>query len=350
MLFFWKGLLVGLLGWGMISFPVRALADAGTAYTVTPELPRDNAAATSYFKFKVTPGQKRQLRLKIANTGTRAATYTATLKIATTNANGNLDYSQNNFNAALPAQANALFAPNAAQHVLVPAKAARWVSFHFTAPKRQFKGVMLAGFTVRPQQAKNTPKHSGIVATTEYAVALEFYNRRPTAQLVPKLTFEWAKYRLAQAHPQMTLHITNHAASLASQGDLTAQLKTKTGRVVTTFHRQQLLFAPQSSFGLNLDLTQHPLKAGDYRLSGQLRNHGGQVSSFGLPVTVTPQQAQSIEQHRAHFEPRPKFNWQFWTILALLSAILIALLGVGYLLWQRREKSTDEDSREKKLR
>lgn len=347
MLFFWKGLIVGLLAWGMVSFPLGAMADTG-AYTVTPELPRDNAAATSYFKFKVTPGQQRRLRLKLTNMGAQAATYTATLKIATTNANGNLDYSQNNFNSKLPAQANALFTPNRAQSVSVPAKTARWVSFHFTAPQHKFKGIMLAGFTVRPQKvAQATPKQSGIVATTEYAVALEFYNQQPTAQLVPKLTFEWAKYRLAQAHPQMTVHITNHAASLASQGDLTAQLKTKTGQAVTAFRRHQLLFAPQSSFGLNLDLTQHPLKAGEYILSGQLRNRGGQISSFRLPVTVTPQQAQSIEQHRAHFGPRPKFNWQFWAILTLLIAILMALLSVAYLLWQRRGQSTDGDSHEK---
>ncbi|CAJ1227795.1 DUF916 domain-containing protein [Levilactobacillus zymae] len=323
-------LILGLFG----GTCAHAATPANGAFSVAPILPRDNQSGVAYFKFATKPGQTRDLRLRVTNQTHAPAAYDVTPRLASTNTNGYLDYGHNNTNAALPAQARDLFQPSHRQVVQIPAQTSRVVHVKFTGPKKSFAGIMLGGITVA-HHADHQPaatKGTGIVATTEYVVAAEFYQHRAATPLTPAVTFKSAQYRLAQAHPQLTLQVVNHTADLVAQGHLKAKLTNLAGKTVAKFDQAQLMFAPQDAFSLNLPVTAQHLTAGKYTLTGMLTTPGDFNFPINLPLTVSPQRARAVDQHAANFKKRAPVNWGLVAILGLLGMILVSLLGVMTLL------------------
>lgn len=320
-----------LSGWFWFGGP-SAHADQAAApasFTVTPVLPRDNASHIAYFQFPVHPREHRTLSLRVTNQSQQLGAYAVVPRVAGTNTNGTLDYSIGNHLAQLPAQAATLFAPSQ-RHVTVPAHTSRLVDFQLTAPKQSFKGIMLTGFTVsqiNDSQHTQAAKHrtAGIVARTNYVVACEFYNHRLSQLLPPNITFKGGQYRLVNGQPQLALGMFNHTAELVGQGQLTAKLQQATGKTVAKFDQRPLTLAPQSRFNLNLAPQQHQLAAGKYTLTGNLSTQGGFTFPFTVPVTITPQQAQSVKQHIASLGPKKPVNWLLIGLIVLISVVLVLL-------------------------
>lgn len=339
------GIVIVLVG---LSPPTHSHAATGTPghpYTVTPVLPADNQDHASYFKLAVRPHQHRRLRLKIANQGKTAQRYDVVARIATTNSNGIVDYSRNNRAKMLPAQATALFAPQA-QTVRVPAQATRTVTVELTVPAHAFKGVMLAGLTVREHTtatALKATKGTGVVARAEYVVALEFYTHRPINLGSPDLTVHRAQYQLAQAYPQVALAMVNRTPALVSQGRLHATLTTAAGKKVRHFQRNDLLFAPQSQFTLGLDLGSQALAAGQYTLTGTLKTRGGFTYPFTLPLTVTRQNVRQVTRHGVVKASARTFNW-LWAVVGGLSGLVLVLALVIWRLLRRTASTELPDS------
>lgn len=302
-----------------------ASSNSATEFSVTPILPADNDPHIPYFQFTMHPRQIRTLKLTIHNTGHQTGQYDVAPHIASTNNNGILDYGHDNHDSQLPEQATDLFDPNITQVVQVPAMSSKIVKVRLKAPAQTFKGIMLAGITVGIHHPTTTSKNkplAGIVAAAEYVTAIEFYSQSSKRHLSPKLRFNHVQYRLAQAQPKLVLAINNQAPSITSQGTLTAKLLDKEGHPVSHFQKNQLTFAPQNQFNLNLDLNNQQLRAGHYRLIGNLTTHGGVNHHFSLPLTVTPQATTTVRQHAAHYASQAFPNWIMYILVAIIAAIM----------------------------
>ncbi|HIW72517.1 MAG TPA: DUF916 and DUF3324 domain-containing protein [Candidatus Levilactobacillus faecigallinarum] len=322
-----------LFGILLLGFPTLVASADTSAFNVTPLLPRDNAPMASYFQFMTHPDEQRTLHLKITNQGTKLGTYDITPRIATTNSNGYLDYSLDNTNDALPAHTNQLFEKGRIRTTIAP-NTTKDIPISFHAPKQSFKGILLAGLTVSQHQTNKTvQKGNRIVARTEYVIALETYQHKPQSIGLPNITFKGARYQLAQALPQITLGITNHSPQLVSQGMLTATLRDAAGKATAKFKKEQLLFAPQSAFGLNLSLNNRQLPAGAYTLVGRLKAHGGGEYPFEFPVEITAAQTRNVKRHAADFAAKPTHNW---LLDGAIAALVLVGSGVGYQLGRKR--------------
>lgn len=261
-------------------------SNSTTDFSVTPILPDDNDPQTPYYQFTMHPRQKRALKLTINNASYQAGQYEVSPHIASTNTNGILDYNHDNHDSQLPEQATSLFTPDITQVVRVPAMSAKLVTVNLAAPAKSFKGIMLAGITVGVHHTLTSDKNkpmAGIVAAAEYITAIEFYNQPPKHPLHPQLKFNHVRYRLAQAQPKLALAINNQSPGIVSQGKLTAQLLDAEGHPVSHFREEQLTFAPQNQFDLYLDLNNQQLRAGRYRLVGNLTTRGEINHPFDLP-------------------------------------------------------------------
>jgi len=334
-------ILIGSMNLGMIS----AAGDNATEknnYAVAPMLPADNEPNTSYFQFKVKPGEKRTLGIKIINRSSDTGMYEVTPRVASTNSNGNIDYSIDNQDTQLPAESQSLFSPDKAQIVTVPANSTKIAHVDFKAPAKPFRGIMLTGFTVNVHDtAADKKKATGIVAKAAYALAMEFYNQKPVNKAVPDVSFKGATYGLQHALPEITLGVENKTAGLVSKGNLTAKLTDKSGKTAASFNQQQLSFAPQSQFGLNLNLSNHQLPAGTYILAGNLRTKGGFTFPFKFPVKVTAQKVTSVQKNAANFGPRWRLSWVEDALLVVLVLILVEL---SYLIWKKYRQNRAERS------
>lgn len=303
------------------------------SFTVAPELPADNAKRVDYFDFKVTPGQKRVLVLSVTNNAKQTKTFDVTPRIASTNANGILDYGTNNTNPKLPAQLKQIISPARTQSVKVLGKHTVKVSYKFTAPAKTFDGLMLGGFTIAEhnaaKQARSSAKKStGIVAHVQYVVGLEFYNAIKRTTTAPDVKIGQAGYRLAQARPTLTLGMANKTAGLVGQGQLHATLTNAKQEKVMTFTKQQMTFAPQSQFKLNMDLKTKQLAAGHYVLAGTLTAKGGYSWTFHKDFTVTNAQANNVKRHAANFGPRK--TWKDYLMYAIVALAILVLIYEFY--------------------
>lgn len=332
-------LIVTGLIFSYFAIPTRTVAmansNSATAFSVTPILPADNDPQIPYFQFSMPPRQIRTLKLTINNTSHQTGQYDVVPHIASTNTNGILDYGHDNRCSQLPEQATDLFDPDITQVVQVPAMSSKIVKVRLKAPAQTFKGIMLAGITVGVHHPATTGKNkplAGIVAAAEYVTAIEFYSQSSKRHLSPKLRFNHVQYRLAQAQPKLVLAINNQAPSITSQGTLTAKLLDKEGHPVNHFQKDQLTFAPQNQFNLNLDLNNQQLRAGHYRLIGNLTTHGGVNHHFSLPLTVTPQATTTVRQHAAHYASQAFPNWIMYILVAIIAAIIGA---VSRPIWRR---------------
>lgn len=336
----WGSLLFGLfLGEGLIPSQAATTSPnpAGDAFAVTPLLPRDNVASSSYYHFIMQPRQTRRLQLALKNNSPYPGTYDVNARIASTNTNGILDYGLDNQNRTLPAQSQDLFGTQRTQVIRVNPRSTKLVTIPLTAPARSFEGLMLAGITVGHHAIRQAvKKQTGIVATTQYAIAIEFYNHTPTA-LRPQIQFHQVQYRLAQAQPQLTLKIDNRTRGLVSTGRLQARLLDHAGKLVAHFDQSNLQFAPQSQFGLSLDLHRQQLSAGHYTLRGSLTSRGNQRLTFNRPLTVTAQSAADVQHHAAVYAPKKQNpNWWRYGFLSLVF-IMVGGLIVGGIRWLYRQ-------------
>ncbi|MCI1553081.1 MAG: DUF916 and DUF3324 domain-containing protein [Levilactobacillus sp.] len=326
-----------ILGLGVSVTAQAASNGTPASFTVAPELPTDNAKRVDYFDFKVTPGQKRVLVLSVTNNGQKTNTFDITPRIASTNTNGILDYGTNNTNAQLPAQLKQIMTPARTKSVKVLGKHTVKVPFKFTAPAKRFSGVMLGGFTIaehganRRSQAKH--KATGVVAHVQYVIGLEFYNQRSRTVTAPVVKFRQAHYGLAQARPTLRLGMANQTRGLVGQGKLRAKLTNSQQKVVKQFTKEQMTFAPQSNFNLNLDLENKQLAAGTYTLAGTLTAKGGYSWRFQKQFTVTNAQVANVKKHAANFGPQK--TWKDYLMDAIVVLAVLVLLYELYK-WLRK--------------
>lgn len=337
-----------VLGIGL-GTPINAQAAGNSApasFTVAPELPADNAKRVDYFDFKVTPGQKRDLVLSVTNNAKKTTTFDITPRIASTNTNGILDYGTNNTNAKLPAQLKQIMTPARTKSVKVLGKHTVKVPFKFTAPAKRFTGVMLGGFTIAEhganQQSKSKSKATGVVAHVQYVIGLEFYNKISHTVTAPIVKFYQAHYGLAQARPTLSLGMANRTRGLVGQGKLTAKLTDSQQKVVKHFTREQMTFAPQSNFKLNLDLENKQLAAGTYTLSGTLTAKGGYSWHFQKQLTVTNAQVANVKKNAANFGPQK--TWKDYLMYAI---VILAVLVLLYELYKWLKKHLGKNQADK---
>lgn len=332
-------LLTMLVGMGMANAPTtaRAAKNQPTAsFTVAPELPADNAKQVDYFQFKVKPAQKRVLVLKVTNNSSKTNTFDITPRLASTNANGILDYGTNNTNAQLPAQLDQLISPARTRSVKVLGKHTVKVPYKFTAPAKSFKGLMLGGFTIAEHNADKrtgSKKATGVVAKVQYVIGLEFYNTLEANQSAPQVKIHRAGYQLAQARPTVTLGMANQTPGLVAKGKLKLNLNDAKRKKIMSFTKDQMTFAPQSQFKLNLDLKNKQLAAGHYTLDGTLTAKGGYSWAIHRSFTVTNAQANNVRKHAANFGPQK--TWKDY-LMDIITGLAVLVLLYELVKWLRK--------------
>lgn len=333
------------IGLGNPSTDAHAAGNGTPAsFTVAPELPSDNAKQVDYFDFKVTPGQKRVLVLSVTNNAKTTTTFDITPRIASTNTNGILDYGTNNTNAKLPAQIKQIVSPATTKSVKVLGKHTVKVPFKFTAPTKRFTGVMLGGFTIAEhganQRSQKKSKATGVVAHVQYVIGLEFYNAVKRSVSAPIVKIYQAHYGLAQARPTLSLGMANQTPGLVGQGKLHATLKNDQQKVVKHFTKEQMTFAPQSKFKLNMDLENKQLAAGHYTLAGTITSKGGYSWHFQRGLTVTNAQAANVKKHAANFGPQK--TWKDYLMYAIVILAVLVLLYELYK-WLKKRLGKNQD-------
>lgn len=327
--------LVGI-GWGSPTTVRAAGSQATASFTVAPELPADNAKQADYFQFKVKPAQKRTLILKVTNNSSKTNTFDITPRIASTNANGILDYGINNTNTKLPAQISQLIAPARTRSVKVLGKHTVKVPYKFTAPAKPFKGLMLGGFTIAEHNTgkrTGSKKATGVVAKVQYVIGLEFYNALEANQSAPQVKIYRAGYQLAQARPTVTLGMANQTPGLVAKGKLQLNLYDAQQKKIMHFTKDQMTFAPQSRFKLNLDLKNKQLAEGHYTLAGTLTAKGGYSWNIHRSFTVTNAQANNVKKHAANFGPRK--TWKDY-LMYIITGLAVLVLLYELVKWLRK--------------
>lgn len=350
--------LVSLLTLGAVSLTgttnVQAAKEANgagqPAFSVQAVLPKDNAKGSSYFDFKVKPGETRKLSIKVSNKGKQEATFDVKPNNAVTNENAIIDYTkggQKDGNAQV-AISDMISDYDKGQQVTIPAKSEKTVTFTLKAPRTAFNGVALGGFLIAPHDAvknalaennkSDTPKT--IVSTFQYVVALKVSEN--DRKVEPEIKFNKATYAVKHGLASVIVDMENTAPAL--EGATGTVKITKDGSKEAVYDRKvtNLSFAPASSWGWMLSFGTKTLEAGDYKIAIHLIGASGNHYDYETTLKVTEKDAAEVKKNAADFTPKPKTDYTWVWIVSIVGGILLALLIIYIIASKRKQKENEE--------
>lgn len=162
-----KAVLFLMFAFSALGFQQLVLADIND-FSVTPVLTENqNPEVPSYFDLTVTPNQKQTLKIKIKNNSNESVKYKLYVNTATTNQNGIIDYSINNFEKDESLKLSLKDCLTLTEQLVdVPANSEKEVSLELSVPETPFEGIALGGITVEPSIEKGSNGVNNIFTRT----------------------------------------------------------------------------------------------------------------------------------------------------------------------------------------
>ncbi len=162
-----KAMLFLMFTFSALGFQQLVLADSND-FSVTPVLTENqNPEVPSYFDLTVTPNQKQTLKIKIKNNSNEGVKYKLYVNTATTNQNGIIDYSINNFEKDESLKLSLKDCLTLTEQLVdVLANSEKEVSLELSVPETPFEGIALGGITVEPSIEKGSNGVNNIFTRT----------------------------------------------------------------------------------------------------------------------------------------------------------------------------------------
>lgn len=333
-------LLIALVSFACL--PYQTVHAAKLHFSVAAQLPSNQVdASVSYFSLKVTPSHTQTLNLVLSNTDTVAHRYRISVNRATTNTNGEIDYTKHaqlkakSLSADIEAMTPKPFVVN------VSANQKKTVGVKLTTPKQAWTGLVLGGIQVTELDTSQTKKSAkGLTLTNEYAyvVGLALQESGNYAGITPKIALRSVKAHQLNYRNTITATLENTTPTPLHQ--LRVKVKvTKKGAKYTyiRYTKEGLAMAPNSTFAFPISTNNTPLVAGQYQMD-LVATTAGQKFHFVKAFTITGAQARKLN-HTAVDQKQSPFHWLVvgaGIILGILLLVVVVLIIL--LIRQRRAK------------
>lgn len=311
-----KVVLVLMFVFSALGFEQLTLADHND-FSVTPVLTENqNPDVLSYFDLTVTPNQKQTIKIKIRNNSDESVKYNLYVNTATTNQNGIIDYSINNFEkdeSLMLSLKDCLTLKE--QKVDVPANSEKEVSLDLSIPEKPFEGIALGGITVEPNIEEDSNGVNNVFTRT-----LAIQLTETTKEITPKL--EGGEVRVSQENLKnnVKFELRNSTPTVISK--VTADIEiTKQGskNPILKQTKEQLSFAPNSKFSLMTEWDKQ-FDSGKYTYSINLTDGEGNSWNFSKNFEIKAEVAASL--NKTSVDRKESFFEKYFIYLIILLSIL----------------------------
>lgn len=313
-----KAVLFLMFAFSALGFQQLVLADSND-FSVTPVLTENqNPEVPSYFDLTVTPNQKQTLKIKIKNNSKESVKYKLYVNTATTNQNGIIDYSINNFEKDESLKLSLKDCLTLTEQLVdVPANSEKEVSLELSIPETPFEGIALGGITVEPTIEEGSDGVNNIFTRT-----LAIQLTETAKEISPKLEGGEVKVSQENLRNNVKFELRNITPTIISKVNAEIAI-TKNGNKnpLLTQTKDQLSFAPNSKFNLMTEWDKQ-FDPGDYTYSINLTDGEGNKWSFSKKFKIEAEIAENLNKTSVD-RKESFFEKYFIYIIGLLSILFI---------------------------
>nr|WP_278250971.1 DUF916 and DUF3324 domain-containing protein [Enterococcus sp. DIV0212c] len=312
-------------------FPLGCKA-AEVNFTVTPILPKEQAAdVKSYFKLSgIKPKDNVALSFEIANTSNEAIVVEVTPNNATTNKNGQIDYTQTlgEKDEAPPLAITDIVTKK--QEVHLNPKEKKQVDFNLTAPETTINGMLLGGFYIREKDGNKVESTKGITIKNSFAyvVGLQVMGNN-VDKLLPNLIVEKLGVNFVDGNENVVVKFHNTEAQIISKMSMEITIKKK-NKEITKIKKEDMSVAPNSTFSLPLEIDMEKLTAGDYTADIQV-NSKQKKWTFTKKFSISEKELGQIKDEEELKQASPQ-KTSMLVIISLITGVVGFVLLIVYLV------------------
>lgn len=288
----------------------------------------------TYFDLRLNPEEKHSIMVKVTNRSDQERTIETTIKTATTNTNGVVEYinSDKNQSSGLPYDISQLVKTTTPKITLAPHES-KEVEYVITMPKTDFSGILSGGIIFTSENTEKPNESSADVAIKNqfgYVIALVLHGEKDV-----KPDLDLTKVSLGQINDRNTVfaHLTNANAAYLNRLNVHVKIKKKnTNTILYETQNSDLQMAPNSVFNYPVSLQETKFKPGKYLLAVHAESKV-QTWDFEKEFEIKGEEAKKLNE-QAYIHK----NQQHYLLYLVLFLIFLLLLLLVYLYRKRQQK------------
>ncbi|MGY3778616.1 DUF916 and DUF3324 domain-containing protein [Isobaculum melis] len=345
----------------VITFAAIFCLIAGTTYghvaaselnfSVIPVIPENQQdKQKTYYDLQVTPLTEQTLTIQLKNATDKEVTVIPTIKTATTNLNGVVEYGVSNSEPDDTIQYRIEdLVKSIEEEVTIPAKGTADLHLTVSIPKEAFDGILAGGITLEQKettenkQEKQDKEEASLSIENQYAYVVAIVlneNDQPVASEL-KLKNVIAE----QINNRNVISATLQNTKPKFQNKLLVKASvTEKGKkeIVYESETSDMQMAPNSSFAYPIKLNGEALKAGKYTLD-LVAESKGETWHFTEDFEITKDEADTLNKQDVTIKKED-------SNLYLIVGGILALLAVAIVLYILRKKFKEKNREVEKLR
>ncbi|HAP4912587.1 TPA: DUF916 and DUF3324 domain-containing protein [Enterococcus faecalis] len=315
-----------ILSFYFFAFGIETSA-AELRFSVETEIPENQIDKTkTYFDLMMKPDQEQILKVRAANSTDENLVIDVSVKSATTNSNGVIEYGESltALDKSAPADLSEIIQlKDGGESVELPAKSEKVVELRVKMPKEEFSGQLAGGITfsekvdeTKDKQKENT---NGLAIENRYAYTVAVLLRENETVVQPELSLEKVEPTQRNARSVISATLLNHEAAYLQSMKVTANVKNKkTNNVILEKEQEDMQMAPNSIFNFPIPYEENEMEAGTYVLAMTVEG-SGKKWQFTKEFTISKEEAKT-------------FNEKDVTVTKTESKLIYLLIGLLILL------------------
>ncbi len=322
-----------ILSFYFFAFGIETSA-AELRFSVETEIPENKIDKTkTYFDLMMKPDQEQILKVRAANSTDENLVIDVSVKSATTNSNGVIEYGE-----SLTALDKS--APADLSEIIQLKDGGESVELRVKMPKEEFSGQLAGGITfsekvdeTKDKQKENT---NGLAIENRYAYTVAVLLRENETVVQPELSLEKVEPTQRNARSVISATLLNHEAAYLQSMKVTANVKNKkTNNVILEKEQEDMQMAPNSIFNFPIPYEENEMEAGTYVLAMTVEG-SGKKWQFTKEFTISKEEAKTFNEKDVTVKKTES------KLIYLLIGLLILLLIICLFIILRLKKQKNK--------
>ncbi|MBP1042607.1 DUF916 and DUF3324 domain-containing protein [Vagococcus sp. BWB3-3] len=329
--------------------PQTALADGtGNAnFSVKAELPENQVDKDqTYFDLRMKPGEKQAISLVLDNPSDEPVSVTVQPNVATTNQNGEMDFSGSNtdIDNSLTHVFTDLISKE--QTVELAANETKKVTFDLTMPAEEFQGIVLGGFYIYKNVSEEEEKASeNVQIKNRYSYVIGVQLSMNDEEVTPEVVLNEIKPDLLNYRTIVTANLQNTMPTMIGKFKVDAKVYNKAGtELLHETIKEAMTMAPNSNFGFPISWDNQRLEPGTYLLKLQASS-GDNKWDFDQEFTISATDSKKLNEEAVELE-EAGINW--YLIIGSGAVILAVIIGGIFVYQSKKDKKRASKKRTNK--
>lgn len=306
-----------ILSFYFFAFGIETSA-AELRFSVETEIPENQIDKTkTYFDLMMKPDQEQILKVRAANSTDENLVIDVSVKSATTNSNGVIEYGESltALDKSAPADLSEIIQlKDGGESVELPAKSEK----------------------VDETKDKQKANTNGLAIENRYAYTVAVLLRENETVVQPELSLEKVEPTQRNARSVISATLLNHEAAYLQSMKVTANVKNKkTNNVILEKEQEDMQMAPNSIFNFPIPYEENEMEAGTYVLAMTVEG-SGKKWQFTKEFTISKEEAETFNEKDVTVKKTES------KLIYLLIGLLILLLIICLFIILRLKKQKNK--------